>query len=326
MIVLKKELSKTNNSNELEDMDKYRQLLVRGLHQMTVRFPDTAPTIIPAVIEYLSDTNELAAVDVLTFVREIIHKYEHLKDLILKKLLEIVSSIKSVKIMRGTIWILGEYCETAEDIQNLITLIRQSLGDLPIVDDELKRAAGQVDSKEDEQILRSNTSATSQQQLVTADGTYATQSAFTVNGSSASSQALKNGDADIDKRPTFRGFLLQGHFFIAAALARTLAKLAMRYARLVEGNVTKQNRFIGEVMLIMASILHFGKSGLPKKAINEDDTDSINVCLRVVSERTAFIYNLFYEQSQQALGQMLDAKLKDENEESKGKNIVCLKK
>ncbi len=47
VIVLKKELSKTNNANELEDMDKYRQILVRGLHQMALRFPDTAVTIIP---------------------------------------------------------------------------------------------------------------------------------------------------------------------------------------------------------------------------------------------------------------------------------------
>jgi hypothetical protein len=46
VIVLKKELSKTNNANELEDMDKYRQILVRGLHQMALRFPDTAAAII----------------------------------------------------------------------------------------------------------------------------------------------------------------------------------------------------------------------------------------------------------------------------------------
>jgi coatomer subunit beta len=254
----------------------------------------------------------MAAVDVLTFVREIVHKYSNLKELILKKLLEIFPSIKSVKIMRGTMWILGEYCETTEDIQNLITMIRQSLGDLPIVDDELKRAAG-IENKEDEQILRSNTTSAPTQQLVTADGTYATQSAFTVNTNSS----LSNNKDDIDKRPTFRGFLLQGHFFIAAALARTLAKLYVKYARLVEGNQLKQNRFAAETMLIMASILHFGKSGLAKKPINEDDTDSINVCLRVIADRSPFIYNVFHEQSQQVLSNMLDAKL-NENSESKG--------
>ncbi len=268
------------------------------------------------MVEYLSDTNELAAVDVVTFVREIVHKYANLKELILKKLLEIFPSIKSVKIMRSTMWILGEYCETTEDIQNLITMIRQSLGDLPIVDDELKRAAG-IENKEDEQILRSNTASVPTQQLVTADGTYATQSAFTVNAHTNASSS--NGKDDLDKRPTFRGFLLQGHFFIAAALARTLAKLSIKYARLVEGNQLKQNRFSAETMLIMASILHFGKSGMAKKPINEDDTDSINVCLRVISDRSSFIYNVFYEQSQQVLSTMLDAKLNDNSAESKGK-------
>ena len=257
----------------------------------------------------------MAAVDVLTFVREIVYKYVSMKDLILKKLLEIFPAIKSVKIMRGTMWILGEYCETTEDIQNLITLIRQSLGDLPIVDDELKRAAG-IENKEDEQILRSNTTTTHTQQLVTADGTYATQSAFTVGNYSSSNGV--NGKDDIDKRPTLRGFLLQGNFFIAAALARTLAKLAIKYTKLVQDNQLKQNRFSAETMLIMASILHFGKSGLAKKAINEDDNDSINVCLRVISEKTVFIYHVFYEQSQQALGTMLDAKLSENFEESKG--------
>ena len=75
--VLKKELSKTNNSNDLEDMDKYRQMLVRGLHQLSLKFPDVASTILPVVVEYLSDSNELAACDVFVFIREIIYKYSN---------------------------------------------------------------------------------------------------------------------------------------------------------------------------------------------------------------------------------------------------------
>jgi coatomer subunit beta len=306
VIVLKKELSKTNNANELEDMDKYRQLLVRSLHQMSTKFPDVSSTIIPVAIQYLSDSNELAAVDVLVFVREIIHKYPNFKELILQNLLEVFGSIKSLKIMRATLWLLGEYCDSAEDIQSLVTLIRQSLGDLPIVDDELKRAAG-IENSEDEQILRSNNSAP-QQQLVTADGTYATQSAFVLT----STNSNKNTKDDIDKRPTLRGFLLQGNFFIAASLARTLTKLTLKYLHLVKGNHLKENRFVAETMFILASILHFGKSGLSKKPINEDDYESINVCLRVIAERNPFVENLFSENSQNALSIMLDAKLSDD--------------
>ena len=49
VLVLKKEVVKTNNSVEHEDVGKYRQLLVRTLHQCSVKFPDVASTVIPVV-------------------------------------------------------------------------------------------------------------------------------------------------------------------------------------------------------------------------------------------------------------------------------------
>ena len=42
-----------------------------------------AATVIPVLIEFLSDTNELAAADVLVFVREAIQKFEGLRPLII---------------------------------------------------------------------------------------------------------------------------------------------------------------------------------------------------------------------------------------------------
>jgi coatomer subunit beta len=254
----------------------------------------------------LSDTNELAASDVLVFVREIILKYSNFKGILLQKLLEIFPGIKSAKILRGTLWIVGEYCETVEDIQNLITLIRQSLGDLPIVDDELKRVTNSETNKEEDLVLKSNITNSTPHQLVTADGTYATQSAFALSSMNSS-----NNKEDGEKRPTFRNFLVQGNFFIATALARTLTKLAFKYLNLVRDNQIKQNYFIGESMYIMASILHFGKSGLAKKPISEDDVDSINLCLRVLSDKSSLLINTFSQHSQITLSRMLDAKLSE---------------
>lgn len=49
-----------------------------------LQFPDVAGTVIPVLMEFLSDSNELAASDVLVFVREAIHKFENLKSLILE--------------------------------------------------------------------------------------------------------------------------------------------------------------------------------------------------------------------------------------------------
>ena len=34
------------------------------------------------------------------------------------------------RIHRAALWILGEYCTTSDDIQSIMTLIRQSLGDV----------------------------------------------------------------------------------------------------------------------------------------------------------------------------------------------------
>lgn len=34
------------------------------------------------------------------------------------------------RIHRAALWILGEYCETNEDIQNVMTMIRQAIGEV----------------------------------------------------------------------------------------------------------------------------------------------------------------------------------------------------
>ncbi len=146
------------------------------------------------------------------------------------------------------------------------------------------------------------------QQLVTADGTYATQSAF----STTNTTTKKTLD---EQRPIMRGFLYNGNFFIASALARCLVKLTYKYQQLVgEKEKKKQNRFVAEAMLILASILHYGKSGLPKKAINDDECDSINLCLRVLSERTQLTSSIFTHKTYEALTNMLTSKVSEEKD------------
>lgn len=49
------------------------------------------------LMEFLSDTNEAAAADVLEFVREAIQRFDHLRPLVIEKMLEVFHSIKTVK-------------------------------------------------------------------------------------------------------------------------------------------------------------------------------------------------------------------------------------
>lgn len=77
-----------------------------------------------------------------------------------------------------TLWILGEYATTAAEIEGVVSSLKSTLGDFPMVEDELKRAAGETGEEDLHQEKSSHPSQQQQQQKVTADGTYATQSAF----------------------------------------------------------------------------------------------------------------------------------------------------
>ncbi|XP_026470086.1 coatomer subunit beta [Ctenocephalides felis] len=298
VLVLKKEVSKTHNS-EHEDTGKYRQLLVRTLHSCCIKFPDVAATVIPVLTEFLSDTNELAASDVLIFVREAIQKFDNLRPLILEHLLEAFTSIKCVRIHRAALWILGEYADSPQMILSVLAAVKQTLGEVPIVEAEMKRLSGEK-SENDE--VQNQTSGSTQpaSTLVTSDGTYATQSAFNITSS------IKK-----EERPPIRQYLMDGDFFIAAALATTLTKMALRYIEKVN-DVSKHNKLSTEIMLLLSSILHLGKSGLPVKAITNDDMDRIYLCLKVLSERTPSIAHIFNEECRSALKTMLKAKAEEE--------------
>ena len=53
--------------------------------------------------------------------------------------MEAFTTIRSAQISRAALWILGEYCEKPTDIQAVMNEIRQSLGEIPIVEDELRK-------------------------------------------------------------------------------------------------------------------------------------------------------------------------------------------
>lgn len=313
VMVLRKEVTKTHTEGGQDDSGNYRQLLVRTLHSCCVKYPDVAPTVVPMLTEFLGDSNEQAALDVLLFVREAVLKFTTLKSVIIEKLLENFHTIRNVKIHRHTLWILGEHCTESGDIVSVIKEIKAGLGDLPIVEDELKKMAGNEDSEEESQEQKPK--STSSQRMVTADGTYATQSAL-MTGYGATTEE--------EQRPPLRSYLLKGDFFIGSAIASTLTKIALRFYE-VDSNQNHQNKFTAEAMLIMASIIHLGKSGIPEKAITEDDLDRIAVCVKVLAEKNEFVKQIFNVECRKAVSTMLEeSKLLVEygTASEKEKNIV----
>lgn len=297
--LLKKEVLRTAGG-EHEDAGRYRQLLVRTLHACSMKFADVAATVIPVLTDFLSESNEAAATDVLVFVREAIQRFENLRPLIVEKLLEVFPHIRSVKVHRAALWILGEYATSKEDIEAVMGRVRAALGELPLLEAENKRQAGEKSEDGNSQAAPT--------QLVTSDGTYATQSAF-----SATSARKKE-----EKRPALVQYMMDGDFFIGASLATTLAKLALRYKTL-ETNIQKSNRLQAEAMLIMSSMLQLGRSGLPIKAMTHDDAERISLCLRSLACPTPLVQKVFTEGCRDALGRMLTAKAEEDSQNQKAK-------
>ena len=78
----------------------------------------------------MTDNDVSTSEYVLIFIREAVQRYPQLKSTVVAHLLEIFSQIRNVDIHRSTLWILGEYCTTVEDISRIIVEIRTALGEV----------------------------------------------------------------------------------------------------------------------------------------------------------------------------------------------------
>lgn len=65
-------------------------------------------------MEFLGDAGNSSAVDVISFVREVVEKFPKLRGQITGRLLETFGGIKSGKVFRGALWIIGEYCAESD--------------------------------------------------------------------------------------------------------------------------------------------------------------------------------------------------------------------
>lgn len=65
-------------------------------------------------MEFLGDSANTSAVDVIAFVREVVERFPDLRSSIVEKLLGTFGDIKSGKVFRGALWICGEYSSSVQ--------------------------------------------------------------------------------------------------------------------------------------------------------------------------------------------------------------------
>ena len=119
---------------------------------------------------------------------EVVEKFPDLRPTITEKLTQTFSEIKSGKVFRGALWIVGEYCSDPTDIQSTFQALRSVLGEIPILASEqrlLDEAGGDEDIKDAKEAeMGGGEKVPKSKPRVLADGTYATESAYTTASSS----------------------------------------------------------------------------------------------------------------------------------------------
>jgi coatomer subunit beta len=110
--------------------------LIQSIHGCAIKFSEVAANVVHVLMEFLGDSNNPAAVDVIAFVRwailsfnrikfklfndlylinsEVVEKFPNLRSSITEKLLETFMDVKSGKVFRGALWIVGEYCSNCK--------------------------------------------------------------------------------------------------------------------------------------------------------------------------------------------------------------------
>lgn len=263
--------------------NEYRSLLVHSIHSCAIKFSEIAASVVGLLMDFIADFNSASAVDVISFVKEVVEKFPNLRSSIVERLVSTLSEVRAGKVYRGALWIVGEYSLEANDIREAWKSIRASLGEIPILASEQRLLEEVPDAQQadgDGQVNgHSKPAPRTGSRKVLADGTYATESALT-------SQSLANAKLEAVKaaqKPPLRQLILDGDYFLATVLCSTLTKLVMRHSE-ISKDQARTNALRAEAMLIMISIVRVGQSPFVKTAIDEDSVDRIMSCVRSLSE------------------------------------------
>jgi coatomer subunit beta len=285
VLLLKKELSKTIDQ-EYEKNNEYRQLLIHSIHQCAIRFSEVAASVVDLLMDFIADFNSSSAVDVVSFVKEVVEKFPQLRPAIVERLVSTLGEVRAGKVYRGALWIVGEYSLEAGGIRDAWKRIRASLGEIPILASEQRAldemSSGQDEAKEAEHVNGNGAakpSAPTGSRRVLADGTYATESALT----SQSAVTAKLEAVKAAQKPPLRQLILDGDYYLATVLSSTLTKLVMRHSE-ISNDAARTNALRAEAMLIMISIIRVGQSQFVKAPIDEDSVDRIMSCVRSLAE------------------------------------------
>ena len=269
---LKREVTKTTqeSSDSSEDKGKvYRNMLIIAIHGCAVRFPDVAESVVHTLMDFLSSDG---AMQVVIFVRAIVERYPTLRPAILSKLINTVDEVTNNNVMCICLWILGEYCETLDTVENAFDAITKQLGNAPFIvlaeEKQAQEQAAAAAAKGPKMVTKN---------VILSDGTYATQ---TIYSEPKVSQSL-------DKSPHLRKMIVGGDIFLGTIISSCLTKLCLR-APDVGVDVVAVKSMTVKALLTMCGIVKMAEGTVAaQKSSLADCSERVTLCCRALLDPKA---------------------------------------
>jgi len=258
--LLKKEVIKTKS--ETEKGAAYRTMLIKSIHGCATRFPLVAEGVVHTLMDFLSTDGSM---QVIIFVRAIMEQYPELRSSILSKLLTTLSEITSRNVMCVCLWILGEYCDTSDILQEAFSDVTTQLGEPPFVKTKVEEVKK---DKEEPKLVTKN--------VILADGTYATQTVYT--------EAKR--EKHEDTTPSLRKMIVGGDVYLGSIVSSTLTKMCLRASYLLEAVAVKD--MVVKSVLAMCGIVKMAENCNAAHQSNQADCkDRVTLCIRVLLDPVA---------------------------------------
>ncbi|KAF1773174.1 Coatomer beta subunit, appendage platform domain [Phytophthora cactorum] len=280
---LKREVVKTQDKTR-EKAGEYRHLLIKAIHACAVKFPEVANAVVHLLMEFLNQPD--GAMDVVLFVRAMCESYPELRESILQKLMISFTDISLAKVYRVGLWILGEYAtlppedgtESDTSIFEAASTIFTAIGSLPLATEAMLKAPTENPEGENPATAGAAYSKPVTKSVVLADGTYATETSY-------AAPATKTATEE-ENVPGLRRLVLNGDFFLGAAVASTLTKLCLRVSHGDIASATARNAAIKKLVVdstrCMCAVVAYGQAKTSKHEIDQDSARRILMGVRVL--------------------------------------------
>jgi coatomer subunit beta len=198
----------------------------------------------------------------MLFVRTIVGSYPALREGIIAKLQQSMDTIKTEKVFRIALWVLGEYSEEWSVVQCSLEAVMGAMGSLPLKADDAKKVEAPVAAD------AASDAGPNKKSVLLSDGTYGTEL-----------ESAPVVEAPTGGLPTMRRLLVTRDLYLGSVLATTLTKLALKACAIHGADSDTAKAIVVEVMLRLCAIasLSQGKTDL-------DCVERVVLCLRTLAQ------------------------------------------